>query len=158
MKEVKKIKGFKKCLVFTVAELDDKKEYTEDEISKEVIVEFEIPIEAIVYKLERNKTYADKAKVVAIYDIVDGRLIESSEKEAYKDISIRRTHILSDGKSVKEYNEVTTKQKYTVGQIVEGTEIRQDLRNRNGERRIPNYDDIIFYENASLAISRSRFA
>lgn len=109
-------------------------------------------------KLEKNKTYADRAKVVAIYDIVDGKLIESSEKEAYKGISIRHVNILEDGKTVKEYNEVSTKHKYVVGQMADGIEVRQDLRNRDGERWAPCYDEIIFYENVNLAISRSRFA
>lgn len=158
MKEVKKIRGFKKCLVFTVTEFDDKREYTEEQISKEVIVEFEVPLDATTYKLEKNKTYADRAKVVAIYDIVDGKLIESSEKEAYKGISIRHVNVLEDGKTVKEYNEVSTKQKYAIGQMADGIEVRQDLRNRDGERWAPCYDEITFYENVNLAISRSRFA
>ena len=158
MKEVKKIKGFKKCLVFTVTGFDDKREYTEEDISKEVIVEFEIPLDATTYKLEKNKTYADKAKVVAIYDIVDGKLMKSNEKEAYRSISIRHTNILEDGKTVKEYNEVRTGEKYIVGQMAEGIEPRQHLRTRNGERWAPCYDEITFYENANLAISRSRFA
>jgi|GEM_PF-5030136 hypothetical protein len=158
MKEVKKIRGFKKCVAFTVKEYDDKKSYEEEDISKEVIVEFEVPIDATTYKLEKNKTYADKAKVVAIYDIVNGKLIESSEKEAYKGISIRHVNMLEDGKTVKEYNEVSTKQKYVVGQMADGIEVRQDLRNRDGERWAPCYDEITFYENVNLAISRSRFA
>lgn len=158
MKEVKKIRGFKKCLVFTVAEFDDKREYTEEEISKEVIVEFEIPLDATTYKLEKNKTYADKAKVIAIYDVIDGKLKESSEKEAYKGISIRHVNILENGKTVKEYNEVSTGEKYIVGQMAEGIEVRQHLRTRNGERWALCYDEITFYENVNLAISRSRFA
>ena len=158
MKEVKKIRGFKKCVVFTVKEYDDKKRYGEEDVSKEVIVEFEVPFDATAYKLEKNKTYADKAKVVAIYDIVDGKLKESSEKEAYKGISVRHVNILEDGKTVKEYNEVSTGEKYIVGQMAEGIEVRQDLRNRDGERWAPCYYEITFYENVNLAISRSRFA